>query len=170
MRSTESESFKLTKFWRPDWKSVSERRRIQQKFCRDDNLAFGILRFQLVQAPKPAPNSKRALLRHARSAARLLAGCSGSSVYSLFLSARTILKSSILRPFFSAVASQLGVFPRPDQVSEGDKGLRYLGSTLGYFRRGGLPAIGPGDNLEALSTVTSLRLSCAKRFSSSSFS
>jgi hypothetical protein len=72
MRSTEFESFKLTKFWRPDWRSVSESRRIQQKFCRDDNLAFGILRFQLVQAPEPAPDSERALLSHARSAARLL--------------------------------------------------------------------------------------------------
>jgi hypothetical protein len=72
MRSKQFESFKFTKFLGPDWKSVSESCHIQQNFCRADNLAFGVLRFQLVQAPKPAPNSERALLSHARSAARLL--------------------------------------------------------------------------------------------------
>lgn len=64
-----------------------------------------------------------------------------------------------------AATNQRGNLPRPDHVSEGAWGLRYLGSTRGYFRRvlikGVKAPICPSE-------VT--RWSTANRFSSSSFS
>src|SRR4030095_14708495 len=91
--------------------------------------------------------------------------------YSLSAPAWTILKSSILWPVLRATTSQRGVLPRPDQVSEGDNGLRYLGSTLGYLRRGERPATTAADSLDSFfSPAISLRLSCSRRFSNSRFS
>ena len=42
-----------------------------------------------------------------------------------------ILKSSIRLPDLSCATTQRGCFPRPDQVSEGLSGFRYLGKTGG---------------------------------------
>src|SRR3954454_3786042 len=81
----------------------------------------------------------------------------------------SILNSSSLCPDWRAATSHRGCLPRPDHVSVGTVGLQYLGRTLGYLRRGGRSVLAPGRELPA-SRLCSGRLSCARRFSSSSFS
>src|SRR3569833_664143 len=77
-------------------------------------------------------------------------------------SLRPISKSSTLRPVFKAATNLRGCLPRPDHVSE-VCGLRYLGKTLGYLRRG-LP-IEVTDCEASLPWTTSLpRLRKAFRF------
>lgn len=76
------------------------------------------------------------------------------------LSLSPILNSSSLRPDRSAETSHIGCFPRPAHVSVGTSGLKYFGTTLGYFRR----------SLFGLVTSAKLELSRARRLSNSSFS
>ena len=78
-----------------------------------------------------------------------------------------ITNSSILCPVLRAAVSQRGCFPRPDQVSDGSSGFRYLGNTRGYFRRsrGALRASADSGWRSSFS-----RRSCPSRFSSSRFS
>ena len=78
-----------------------------------------------------------------------------------------ITNSSILCPVLRAAVSQRGCFPRPDQVSDGSSGFRYLGNTRGYFRRsrGALRASANSGWRSSFS-----RRSCPSRFSSSRFS
>jgi hypothetical protein len=77
-----------------------------------------------------------------------------------------ILNSSILRPNFIAATSHLGLLPRPDHVSEGASGLRYLGSTRGYLRR----VLPSGAEVRWPPAGATPRRRTAKRFSSSIFS
>lgn len=82
------------------------------------------------------------------------------------VSVSAIRNSSRLRPDWSAAASHRGRLPRPDHVSSGAKGLKYLGRTSGYLRRGRLIfGADPGAT-----PICSVRFSCASRLSSSSFS
>jgi hypothetical protein len=52
------------------------------------------------------------------------------------LLALAIRKSSSFDPDWSAATNQGGCLPRPDQVSVGADGLKYLGRTFGYLRLG----------------------------------
>src|SRR5437868_10104186 len=83
-------------------------------------------------------------------------------------SAFGILNSSSLWPVFRAATSHLGCFPRPDHVSDGLRGLQYLGRTFGYLRRGVRLTDGRLTRAEGL--IASTRFSRANRFSSSCFS
>jgi hypothetical protein len=46
-----------------------------------------------------------------------------------------IAKASRRFPLPSCATSERGCLPRPDQVSDGMSGFRYLGRTVGYARR-----------------------------------
>lgn len=70
-----------------------------------------------------------------------------------------ISKSSSFDPDRSAATNQRGCLPRPDQVSDGADGLKYLGSTFGYLRLG-----------RSVSPIGLMLFSCASRFSNSIFS
>ena len=83
--------------------------------------------------------------------------------------ASEIRKSSSLCPDWSAATSQRGCLPRPDHVSPGSDGLLYFGRTFGYLRRGARSVLGSAEEIPVLS-IRSTGFSCAKRFSSSSFS
>ena len=80
-----------------------------------------------------------------------------------------ILNSSRWRPALRAATSHRGCFPLPDQVSDGLSGLKYLGKTFGYLRRGARSA--PDFKLEVPGCLMiSTRFNWANRFSSSRFS
>jgi hypothetical protein len=80
-----------------------------------------------------------------------------------------IRNSSSRCPDWSAAASQRGCFPRPDHVSSGTDGLQYFGRTFGYLRRGGRSMCFSREEPLA-PAIGSALLSCARRFSSASFS
>lgn len=82
--------------------------------------------------------------------------------------APTIRNSSIPRPDSMAATSQRGNLPRPAHVSVGERGLRYLGSTRGYFRRLLATVIDVASVCSSCEAID--RWIAAKRFSSSSFS
>ena len=72
-----------------------------------------------------------------------------------------IAKSSSFLPAFNCTVTHLGCLPRPDHVSAGSWGFRYLGNTCGYGRRSAFDPRAPAG---------ALAWSRAKRRSSSSFS
>jgi hypothetical protein len=84
------------------------------------------------------------------------------------LLALAIRKSSSFDPDRSAATNQRGCLPRPDQVSVGADGLKYLGRTFGYLRLG-RSAFDLGGGLPASPNGLML-FSCARRFSNSIFS
>jgi hypothetical protein len=82
------------------------------------------------------------------------------------LLALAIRKSSSFDPDRSAATNQRGCLPRPDQVSVGADGLKYLGRTFGYLRLG-RSAFDFGGSP---SPIGLMLFSCARRFSNSIFS
>jgi hypothetical protein len=86
------------------------------------------------------------------------------------LSTLSISNSSNLWPVSRAATTHRGRFPLPDHVSDGARGLQYLGRTFGYLRRGARSVIDSASGGALVGSLISTRFNFAKRLSNSRFS